>query len=100
MSTSTSLSQHARGRQNGVVTCMFIGTSDAFLNHEMNPAANSAEGRGIGHNKPGTTGAVTSSEGKFDQRWENFEEYNTTHADNAYRRENGLPTRDDYSKLP
>jgi hypothetical protein len=51
-------------------------------------------------NKPGTTGDVTTSEGKFDDRWDNFEEYNTTHADNAYRRENGLPTRDDYGALP
>jgi uncharacterized Zn-binding protein involved in type VI secretion len=75
-------------------------TSDAILNHEMNHAANAAEGRGIGQNKPGTTGAVTTSEGKFDKRWTNFEEYNTTHADNAYRRENGLPTRDNYDHFP
>ena len=66
----------------------------------MNHAANATEGRMIQQNKPGTTGAVTSSEGGFDNRWNNFEEYNTTHADNAYRRENGLPQRTDYGALP
>ena len=75
-------------------------TSDAVLNHEMNHAANATEGRMIHQNKPGTTGAVTSSEGDFDKRWNNFEEYNTTHADNAYRRENGLAQRTDYGVLP
>jgi uncharacterized Zn-binding protein involved in type VI secretion len=75
-------------------------SSDAILNHEMNHAANAAEGKMSGQNKPGTTGPVTSSEGQFDQRWNNFEEYNTTHADNAYRRENGLPQRVDYGPLP
>ena len=66
----------------------------------MNHAANATEGRMMNVNKPGTTGNITTSEGKFDDRWENFEEYNTTHADNAYRRQNGLPERINYDHMP
>jgi uncharacterized Zn-binding protein involved in type VI secretion len=75
-------------------------SSDAILNHEMNHAANATEGKMSGQNAPGDTGPVTSSEGGWDKRWNNFEEYDTTHADNAYRRENGLPQRTDYGPLP
>lgn len=71
-------------------------SSDSILNHEMNHAANATEGRMRHQNAPGDVGPTTTSDGGWDQRWKNFEEYNTVQADNAYRAENGLPTRPDY----
>jgi hypothetical protein len=75
-------------------------TSDSVLNHEMNHAANAAEGKSSGQTAPGDTGPVKSTESDWDKRWTDFEEYDTTHADNAYRRENGIPERIDYSHMP
>jgi uncharacterized Zn-binding protein involved in type VI secretion len=70
-------------------------TSDAILNHELNHARNATVGR-MSPIDPST--APTRS--GWDTRWKEFEEYSTTHADNAYRRENGLPLRVNYGHLP
>lgn len=67
-------------------------TPDSVLNHELNHAANNAHGRNMA--------PITSGNPKFDNAWSNWEEHNVTHADNAYRRENGLPPRKDYTHLP
>lgn len=74
--------------------------SDAILNHEMNHVLNGMEGRMVHGVAPGDPGPVHTSQGGWDNRWNNFEEYSTTHADNAYRRENGLPLRQNYAHLP
>lgn len=64
-------------------------TSDGILLHEMNHAANATEGRMRGQ---GVTNAHD-----WDQRWNNFEEYDTVAKENGYRQERGLPTRRDYT---
>lgn len=48
-----------------------------------NHAAANKHGWGSGQNNPG--------------RWADFEEFQTTHVDNAYRREMGYKQRKDYS---
>ena len=64
-------------------------TSDGILLHEMNHAANATEG--------GMRGEGVTKAHNWDQRWNNFEEYNTVVTENGYRAENGLPTRPDYA---
>lgn len=62
--------------------------SDAILLHELNHAANATQGAD-------RASALTQAHG-WDQRWDNFEEYNTVATENGYRAERGLPTRPDY----
>jgi uncharacterized Zn-binding protein involved in type VI secretion len=66
--------------------------SDAVLNHELNHAASSAAGTNMDQLKSGDP--------RFDHEWTNWEEHNTTNADNGYRREQGYPPRKDYNHLP
>ncbi|MCH9683995.1 MAG: hypothetical protein K0V04_21355 [Deltaproteobacteria bacterium] len=67
-------------------------SSDAMLHHELHHAANNAEGGGK------MMGTETAD--NWDKRWANHEEYGTTHADNGYRGETGLPPRTNYGALP
>ncbi|MFO7564983.1 MAG: M91 family zinc metallopeptidase [Enhygromyxa sp.] len=75
-------------------------TSDSILAHEMNHARNNALGRGQAQTARGDTGPVKTSKHGWDERWKNYEEYKTVQAENAYRREQGLPERTHYGKLP
>ena len=74
-------------------------TSDAITNHELNHAANAMEGKLVNNHWPGEHGwgAGQNNPG----RWSDFEEFETTHVDNAHRREMGYPLRKDYgSPMP
>jgi len=62
--------------------------SDAILFHEMNHSTNNAEGMNRTLEAP--------TEHGWDQRWVNGEEYATTHAENGYRADHGLPQRPQY----
>ncbi len=64
-------------------------SSDAILFHELNHAANNAQGA--------NRAAGTTSQHGWDQRWVNQEEYATVAAENGYRAENGLPQRTAYT---
>jgi uncharacterized Zn-binding protein involved in type VI secretion len=63
-------------------------TSDAILFHELNHAAQGAEGR------LSTAGPTTHG---WNSRWRMFEEYSTVAAENGYRSEQGLPLRTAYT---
>jgi hypothetical protein len=73
--------------------------SDALTNHELNHAANAMEGKLSNHaaaNKHGW-GSGQNNVG----RWSDYEEFETTHVDNAYRRDMGYKQRKDYgSPMP
>jgi hypothetical protein len=58
----------------------------------MQHSANAADGK-YGSDK-------INSEHDWPDRWKNHEEYSTTHADNGYRRETGLPERTNYADMP
>jgi hypothetical protein len=68
-------------------------TSADVLHHELGHAVNNARGMNrvdlpipTAHDWPG--------------RWKNLEEYRTTHVDNGYRRDMGLPQRTNYDHAP
>jgi uncharacterized Zn-binding protein involved in type VI secretion len=68
-------------------------SSDTVLFHEMNHANNNAAGRSMD--------SMQSTDPAWNQRWTNWEEYNTVHAENGYRSETGQgPLRTDYGALP
>jgi len=64
--------------------------SDAVLFHELNHSKNLAGGNSPGH--------MQSSSGAWNQKNANFEEFNTTNADNTYRAEQGYKQRGHYTK--
>lgn len=71
--------------------------SDVWANHELNHAANNMEGRSIPERTHLPDGwGRDKVNPQMQGRWRNFEEFETTHVDNAYRRERGFKPRKDY----
>jgi hypothetical protein len=67
--------------------------SDVVLAHEMNHAANSAEGNG--------QGALKDPDPQWQRDWTNHEEKNTVGAENRYREQRGgVSQRENYGALP
>jgi hypothetical protein len=67
--------------------------SDVVLAHEMNHAANNAEGAG--------QGALKDPDPQWQREWTNHEEKNTVASENRYRAQRGgVPQRENYSVLP
>lgn len=78
-------------------------TSDSILFHEMTHAQHTAHGAVPARvNDKGQMSHWGASEttDNWNNRWANFEEYSTTHADNGYRMETGTPLRSNYGNLP
>ena len=64
--------------------------SDAVIFHELNHSKNLAGGNSPGH--------MQSSSSAWNKKNSNFEEFNTTNADNTYRKEQGYKQRGHYTK--
>ena len=77
--------------------------SDAVLNHELNHAANVMEGKLTNHAccAQYNWGKHNNAAGQQQSgRWQDFEEFETTHVDNAYRRERGgMKQRKNYAHM-
>jgi hypothetical protein len=78
-------------------------TSSAMLHHELTHALRGARGTfASGHTHTGiyvpASGGTAAT--TWEAAWMNSEEYAAVAADNAYRSETGLPTRETYGALP